>query len=194
LKIDLHVHAQERSACAVIGEEEQIRAAILAGLDGIAFTDHNTLVPEARLRELNERFAPFKIFTGIEVDADHEHWIVIGVRDQSLQNIGWHYPELREFVHNQGGFVILAHPFRYGSIKVDLQLCPPDGFEVESYNTPVAREADIRSLAASFGSILLHNSDAHFPGVIGKYYTELPEHPQTDQQLVAALQHLKAAA
>ena len=38
------------------------RAAIAFGLDGLAFTDHGRLVPEARLRELNRQYAPFRVF------------------------------------------------------------------------------------------------------------------------------------
>ncbi|MBE0699700.1 MAG: PHP domain-containing protein, partial [Anaerolineaceae bacterium] len=74
MKIDLHVHARERSTCAIDGEESQIRAAIAAGLDGIAFTDHHRLVGCDRLEVLRKHYAPFKIYTGIEITADHEDW------------------------------------------------------------------------------------------------------------------------
>ncbi len=79
MKIDLHVHASERSSCAVSGEESQIRAAIAAGLDGIAFTDHHRLVNPQRLEQLRQRYAPFKIYTGIEITANKEDWLVFGV-------------------------------------------------------------------------------------------------------------------
>ena len=65
MKIDLHVHASERSACCITSEEGQIRAAIRNGLDGLAFTDHHRLVLPKRLEQLNKKFAPFIIFGGV---------------------------------------------------------------------------------------------------------------------------------
>jgi hypothetical protein len=38
VKVDLHVHTQERSPCARASEDEQIQAAIAAGLDAIFIT------------------------------------------------------------------------------------------------------------------------------------------------------------
>lgn len=192
MKIDCHVHARERSGCATVDEQGQIRAAIAAGLDGLAFTDHNRLVPQERLAFLNEKFAPFHIFTGIEVDADSEHWVVLGVHDPALEQLGWRYIDLLEFVRSRGGFIILAHPFRYvPRIRVDIEKYPPDGIEYRSINTPKAREAEILSLAARCGMLPFSNSDGHHPGGVGSYYNVLPQSGQTDQQLIAILQGMK---
>ena len=188
MKIDLHVHASERSGCARVGEEGQIRAAIAAGLDGFAFTDHNCLVPAARLVELNQKYAPFRIFCGIEVDCDQEHWVVIGVGDPALETRRWHYPQLCEFTHQQGGFIFLAHPFRHWSkINADLDRYPPDGIELQSSNTPTSRAADITAIAQRVGLVLLRNSDAHLPGTIGSYYNQIPNAAASDRELIEEL-------
>ncbi len=183
----------ERSTCAKSSEESQIQAALRAGLDGLALTDHNRLAPAARLAELNKKYAPFRIFTGIEVDADHEHLLVIGVQDALLEKPGWHYPELRDFVRWRGGFIALAHPFRYGpEIRVDLEQFPPDGIEVKSINTPTDYEEEIRSIAARLGLALLENTDAHIEGQIGRFHNELPETARNDKELVEILRSLKS--
>jgi histidinol phosphatase-like PHP family hydrolase len=65
MKIDLHVHCQERSACGKATEEAQVQAAIAAGLDAIVFTDHHRLMPLERLECLNQQYAPFRVFGGI---------------------------------------------------------------------------------------------------------------------------------
>ncbi len=193
MKIDLHVHSMERSTCAKSGEESQIRAALRAGLDGLALTDHNRLVPATRLAELNKKYAPFHIFTGIEVDADREHLLVVGVQDALLEKPGWHYPELRDFVHWRGGFIALAHPFRYEpTIRVDLEQFPPDGIEVKSINTPPSYEEEIRSIAGRLGLALLENTDAHIEGQVGRFYNELPETARSDKELVEILRGMKA--
>lgn len=194
MKIDLHVHSSERSACAKIDEERQIQAALRAGLGGLAITDHNRLVPASRLAELKAKYAPFRIFTGIEVDADREHWLVIGVHDVLLERPGWSYPELRGFVRRRGGFIALAHPFRYASeIRTDISLCPPDGIELKSFNTPTQWEMEIRAIAEKSGLVLLQNTDAHFDGQIGAYYNELPGLAKDDQELVKMLHGMKTA-
>lgn len=192
MKIDLHVHTAERSNCATVSEENQIKAAIRAGLDGIAITDHDKLVPRERLAVLNAQFAPFKIFTGIEVSSDDQHWIVLGVHDPALESLSWNYPDLLEFVHKRGGFIILAHPFRYHTIMpVNLDRYTPDGIEVESINTPARRKDDIRSLAARLGMVEIHNSDGHHTGGVGSYNNLLPRPARDDRELVEVLLSMK---
>jgi len=192
MRIDLHVHTAERSPCAVVSEENQIRAAIQAGLDGIAITDHDQLVPRERLVALNKAFAPFKIFTGIEVGADQLHWIVLGIHDRLLERRDWSYPHLLDFVRRRDGFIILAHPFRYASeLQVDLDAYPSDGIEVKSINTPASRERDIRAIAGRLGLGLFCNSDAHRPGSIGSYCNLLPRPVCDDQGLIEALSEMK---
>ena len=191
VKLDLHVHAAERSGCATSYEEDQIRAAIVAGMQGMAFTDHFSLVERGRFAELNRRYAPFRIYTGIEVTSEREDWLVLGLYDLELQREGWQYPALADYVHQRGGFIVLAHPYRYASsIQADVENHPPDGIEVRSFNTPAARESDIRALAARLGIIMLSNSDAHISGKVGRYYNELSELPENDAKLVEALHGL----
>jgi histidinol phosphatase-like PHP family hydrolase len=188
MKIDLHVHARERSACAREGEESQIRAAIAAGLDGIAFTDHHRLVDARHLEDLRRRYSPFKIYTGVEITADHEDWLVIGVRDPRLESTGWNYLDLRRLVSELGGFIALAHPFRRGhNISVDIAACPPDGIEVRSSNTPVEYEAELRALARDLGLRPLQNSDAHWNDPLGRFYNLLPDSLDGDCDLVKIL-------
>jgi len=191
MKIDLHVHSKGLSACATIDEETQIEAAIKAGLDGLAFTNHERLLPPAQLKALNQRYAPFKIFTGIEIQADDEDWLVIGVHDRRLEKQNWRYPNLWKLVRELGGFLILAHPYRYSTrIHADFGTLPPDAIEAASINTPGQQETKIRTLAAEFGLLPMTNSDAHHLGQIGSYYNQIQAEPGSDAELVA---HLKLA-
>lgn len=188
VKLDLHVHAAERSACATSYEEDQIRSAIAAGMQGMAFTDHFALVERGRLVDLNRRYAPFRIYSGIEITADREDWLVLGLHDPGLQREDWHYMDLANYVHQRGGFIALAHPFRYArTIQADIESHPPDGIEFRSFNTPAAREDEICVLANRLGITLLSNSDAHHAGKVGRYYNAMPELPLNDAGLVEAL-------
>jgi predicted metal-dependent phosphoesterase TrpH len=186
--VDLHVHTSERSPCGTASEEQQIRAAIASGLHAIFFTDHHRLVPDERLDELNRAFAPFSIFGGIEVTSQGEDLVILGLRDPRLESSDWLYPDLHAFVRSNGGFMALAHPFRYGDqIKVNIEKFPPDAIEVHSPNTPVAAETRIRELASRLQVPVLCNSDAHSTERLGQYYNTLYHPVFNEQGLFAAL-------
>jgi predicted metal-dependent phosphoesterase TrpH len=188
INVDLHVHTSERSPCGTASEEQQIRAAIAAGLHAIFFTDHHRLVPDERLDELNRTFAPFRIFGGIEVTSQGEDLVILGLRDPRLESPDWLYPDLHAFVRAHGGFMALAHPFRYGDqVKVNIEQFPPDAIEVHSPNTPVAAEARIRGLAGRLQVPVLCNSDAHSTERLGQYYNMLNHPVSNEQNLLAAL-------
>jgi len=191
MRFDLHVHASERSICATDDEESQIRAAQAAGLDGLAFTDHHRLVPEARLADLRRKYAPFRIFSGIEITADQEDWLVLGLHDTRLERENWDYPALWQFVRERGGYIALAHPFRWAAkIHADLESFPPDAIEVRSNNTPPAREFEIRAIASRYGLGLLLNSDGHSNRMIGAYWNDLTGEVQDDRDLLDALRQM----
>lgn len=188
MKVDLHIHASERSGCANSTEEEQVQAAIKAGLDGMAFTDHGTLVPAARLQELREKYTPFRIFTGIELTTDHEDILVIGLHDRALESGTWSYPDLHAFVTKAGGYLIWAHPFRFNPMPLaDVEHFHPDAMEVRSWNTPPQVEDRIWETAEALGIPVLCNTDAHSSDKIGFYYNILQQPVTTDAELVSLL-------
>ena len=187
MKIDFHVHSRERSNCAVVSEAEQIQAAIRGGLDGMVFSDHDRLVDRQHLAELNCRYAPLRIFTGIEITLANEHVLVIGIHDPALESSTWEYDDLYRYVRLNKGFMALAHPFRYREISVDIEQFPPDAIEVFSPNTPVWAETKIRQIAASIDCELLSDSDSHDSQMIGKYYNVVEGDPKNDAELLESL-------
>jgi len=188
MKIDLHVHAKERSACAQAGEKEMIRAAMKRGLDGLVFTDHGRLVPPQRLAELSEPFAPFAVFGGIEIRISGEDVLVLGIQDVVLESRKWTYPELHAFVSRRRGFLVLAHPFRYRDrVNIDIETYRPDALELRSMNIKTEAEAHIRALAERLGLRLVCNSDAHRATDVGCYYNRLAYRPQDGEELTLML-------
>lgn len=176
IKVDLHVHTSDRSPCGTANEEEQVRAAIAAGLDAIFFTDHHRLVPAERLDSLNRTFAPFRIFGGIEVTSQGEDFVILGMQDPRLESSKWLYPDLHAFVRANGGFMALAHPFRYRDhIAVDCGTYHPDAIEICSPNTPVDSHARISDLALKWNIPTLSNSDAHSTERLGMYFNILDD-------------------
>ena len=189
MKIDLHVHARERSACSVSSEKELIKAAIKKGLDALAFTDHERLVPRWHLRELNEKFAPFRVFSGCEIHTkEEEDVLVFGVQDPKLEGMGWSYTDLHQFVRERSGFMVLAHPFRYReAIGADMYNYPPDAIEMRSTNLPPHTESFIRRVVEDISCGTIYSSDAHEAKKVGAYYIRLQGEPQDDPALLALL-------
>jgi len=189
MKIDLHVHSVERSACAVSGEEEQILAAIACGLDALVFTDHERLVAPEHIETLNRRYAPFRIFGAIEITVqEQEDVLVLGLHDPVLESGRWTYPALHAFVREHDGWLAIAHPFRYHpTINLDLERYPPDALEGCSMNIPPAKQPPIRDLAARLGIPVVCNSDAHVTQSLGVAYNDLHETPADERVLIDLL-------
>ena len=191
IKIDLHVHTRERSACGRSSAEEQIQAAIEAGLDAIGFADHDRLFPKGLQEDLNRAYAPFKIFGGVEVTVDSgEHILVYGIDDGRLEKYFWSYPDLHYFVQEQQGFLALNHPFRFNPrIEVDYRNYPPDAFEAYSNNIVPHLQKRILALADELDFKVLSNSDGHHKRQIGKYYNVFEEMPENEWELVKMLKN-----
>ncbi|NRA38123.1 MAG: PHP domain-containing protein [Planctomycetes bacterium] len=186
MKIDLHVHSSEYSNCASSTAVEVIESAIARGLDAIGFSNHNKLVPAEHLEALNKQYAPFKIFSGLEMDVEGEHVLVYGIQDSALENIGWSYKDLHEFVHAYGGFMAVAHPLRGGPLKLNVQEYPPHAIELHSMNTYQEDTQEIQGIIEGCETRALHNSDAHEFRLVGVYHNVLDDDVSTDQELAAA--------
>ncbi len=187
MKLDLHLHTQEGSPCAGHPTARVLEAALEHGLGGVAITDHDRLLPSAQLSELARRYAPLRIFTGIEVTVGEEHLLVHGTRNPALES-RLDYPELWRLVRAEGGFLTLAHPFRYKNrIELDLEQYPPDAVELHSVHTARCHEGEILELARRLGIRTLTTSDAHEALNVGIYHVELEDSVETDHELVAAL-------
>ena len=189
MKIDLHVHASERSGCSISSEEEIIAMAKTRGLNAIAFTDHERLVPTARLAELNRLHSPFRIFSGIEIHtAEEEDILVFGIQDQKLESMTWPYADLHRFVRARNGFMVLAHPYRYReTINVDIARYRPDALEARSSNIRPQITPRILQAAETLSCAILFASDTHNARDIGTFHIELETEAESDQALVSLL-------
>jgi len=188
VKIDLHIHTKERSSCGRASEIDQVRASIDAGLDAIVLTDHGRLAPVERISQLNEVYAPFRIFGGIEMGVDGEDFVILGIHDARLEADEWSYPQLYTFTRERDGFLMIAHPYRYHpDIELDIEQYPPDAIEVYSPHTPPEEADRIFDLASRLGIHTLSNSDAHTTDFLGKYYNVLDRSPVDERELIDIL-------
>ena len=150
---ETHMHTAEGSACAGSTGEEMARAYAAAGYTGIIITDHffygNTAVDRSLpWREWVERFClgyehakaegdrlGLQVFFGWESGYQGTEFLIYGPDKKWLLE----HPEIRDatvpeqfdLVHQGGGIVVHAHPFREASYIPQIRLFPEyvDGVE-----------------------------------------------------------------
>ncbi|HET7738255.1 MAG TPA: PHP domain-containing protein [Tepidiformaceae bacterium] len=107
--IDLHAHTWPRSHDSVLSPDDLIVRAKAAGLDGIVFTEHDTVWDHKSIEELRAKHN-FLVFAGVEISTDDGHIIAFGI-DKYV--FGMHRArELAGYVEKGGGTMIAAHPYR----------------------------------------------------------------------------------
>src|ERR1700693_3046641 len=114
MKFDLHMHTTRHSPDSEMDPFALVRRAQELGLDGVVITEHDWLWTERELNELRAAAPGLLVFAGVEVSALEGHFLAYGVYDPHAlpRKIG--VAELCRKVHQQGGAVVAAHPFRWG--------------------------------------------------------------------------------
>jgi histidinol phosphatase-like PHP family hydrolase len=166
------------------------RKAISLGLTGIALTEHDLWWPEGEFRKLQAKFPDLIIFRGVEYVCLKDEFLVFLPEpnygtDLRFRNIS----ELISRVHDLGGIVIWAHPFRYDrSIPEWLQYANLDGMEVDSSNMDIKAKCLALEVARDRGYKVFQNSDAHIVDTLGRYYNDIPILLKNVNQLI---RHIK---
>lgn len=156
-KYDTHVHTAEASGCATASGAEQARRYKELGYDGIIITDHffngNSAIHHYydwydRVRQFCKGYENaksegdrigLKVFFGIEYSYFGADLLTYGVdKDWLYQNDNIMDVSVYEYikrVHDAGGIIIHAHPFRETSYINEIKLMPKWVDGVEVYNT-----------------------------------------------------------
>jgi predicted metal-dependent phosphoesterase TrpH len=107
--IDLHAHTWPRSHDSVLSPDDLVVRAKQAGLDAIAFTEHDTLWDAPSVQALREKHN-FMVLAGVEISTDDGHMLVFGI-DKYI--FGMHRSDhLARYVESAGGTMVAAHPYR----------------------------------------------------------------------------------
>lgn len=206
-KIDLHVHTPI-SSCYIdymrpeanikTSLEEIVDAAIAAGLDAIAVTDHNSAEGVERIREIG-RSNGFCIFPGVEISARGGHVLAIFDLDTRVEELrhliellgfgeeqrghGFHetvmwLDEVFRRIEESGGLAIAAHIDRRPKGFIACEQPLKDRQRIHSSNHLSALEITIPSNRTRWNQGLMPNfpkryaciqgSDAHEPQEIGR--------------------------
>jgi predicted metal-dependent phosphoesterase TrpH len=188
MRIDLHCHSKY-SKDNHLEPEELIEQAIRLNLDGVCFTEHDSMTPWWSLEKIR---APegFYFFRGVEVSTDRGHLLVYGLKDDSWYI--WSNPaylnafRVIEKVHHLGGICVPAHPFR-GWESFGEDVFEIDGFDaIETHNghnlgdmnQQAIHAARLRNLSSVGGS------DCHKIEEVGRAFTEFKNPVHTIDELI----------
>jgi predicted metal-dependent phosphoesterase TrpH len=202
--IDLHTHTSHSSGCSHMTAGELIEAAIEAGLDGVAVTEHLVIEGAEVAQDLASRKYGFPVFRGVEAHATvFGDVLVFGCYQDLEPRIPW--PLLRQIVAEDGGVLIPAHPFRRWDRLVlwsylEEQGLPLNGrlaqmdlvqgltsIEVQNGGCKPQENDQAAALARALGLPGIGGSDAHSTAKVGRAATWFPSRITTDASLVAAL-------
>ena len=183
-RYDLHVHTSEVSACGSIPAKEVVRLYHQAGYDGLVITDHYAdyyfqKMPDFSWEEKVNRYLTgyelakqagdtcgMTIFLGMELrlsGAVPNEYLVFGINTEFLLREKELYQmelsEVRGLVHNNGGLLFQAHPFRPGMVQRPDEV---DGLEIFNGNKRHNSHNDLScQLAKEKNLLICSGSDFH---------------------------------
>lgn len=153
---ETHLHTKEASACSHQSGAEQARAYKKAGYAGIIVTDHFFNGNTAIKKDLpwNDRIDLFcmgyenakkegdkiglSVFFGWEANFGGTEFLIYGLDKNWLKShpdmLSWSIEEQYNNVHEAGGYVVHAHPFRMRPYIKEVRLYPDFVDAVETYN------------------------------------------------------------
>ena len=199
--IDLHNHTRISSRCSILSPEVLIKTAKGSGLDAICVTEHVTIDGANLAREMGHKLG-FPVFRGIEARTDLGDMLVYGY----YKDIPEYIPlsDLCSLVHENGGVVFAAHPFRTGACNlyesllskgIDLKsgwkkagvLRELDGIEILNGQTSKKDNLAARQLQQNLCIKGIGGSDAHSVKMVGRTATIFQGRISSEEELVHAL-------
>lgn len=209
-RIELHAHSNPASGCSEVPADELVRTFHEAGYDAIAITNH--LISDKErfgskekaiekfskdlylAKETGEKLG-IKVYAGAELrfyNHSDNDYLFYGYEMDELPDI-YDYLDtnLETFVKEykkEKSFLVQAHPFRNGMIRMDSGLLDAiEAFNVhQNHNSRVAVAA---KYAAAEGKIMLVGSDYHHPGFDGISATRTKFLPKDEYELISLLKN-----
>jgi predicted metal-dependent phosphoesterase TrpH len=159
--IDLHVHSKY-SFDSLLSPKTILKVAKKKGLTGIAVTDHNTIRGGIEARKINKD-RDFIVIVGGEIQTEVGDIIGLCMNEEIKSRTSI---EVIEEIKDQGGFVVLPHPFRGHKLNqciIELS----DAIEVFNGRSTAGENVKSLELAKSYNKPFTAGSDAHFASEIG---------------------------
>ena len=168
MKFDFHIHSKY-SKDSMLKPETILKVAKKRGLDGVAVTDHNTIKGGLVTKEKNND-NDFTVIVGAEIRTEYGDIVGLFLQEEIVSR---NFIDVAKEIKDQGGVVILAHPYRKG-IDFPINLINKIDL-IEAFNARSNRELNLKAqkLSRNEGKGIVAGSDAHFYFEIGKCKTRI---------------------
>jgi len=183
LKIDLHTHSHY-SEDATTTLQELVHHAKIRGLDGVALTDHNTVLGARRLSKQKQILT----IPGIEVETLNGHVLALNITEYIAPKHD--ITETIERIRQLGGIAVIAHPAVVIKTGLGNKIAAVSNLNaVEVINSSAfpffLTTYQARRLAEKLRLPQTAGSDAHHPEEIGKAYTLIDSDLSIDDAIEA---------
>ncbi len=216
-RYEMHCHTDWCSACAHNSPQEMAEAYYNAGYAGMAITDHflrgNTAVDKSLPWEekMKRYYAAYEAAREWAAAQEREFHVLFGLEHAYgdgkevltygidlpflLDHLNLHlYPlkEYSQFVHEAGGFLSMAHPYRHASyIDPDVRPQPEylDGAEIFNFYNTGEENKRAAEMAEKYGLLPTSGGDEHIVtgASIGMAGVALKKPVDSGRELVEAL-------
>ncbi|MEA3457061.1 MAG: PHP domain-containing protein [Candidatus Thermoplasmatota archaeon] len=170
IKLDLHVHSQY-SDDAVGSPRDIIKSLKKKGLQGMAFTDHNTV--SGGIAALKIAPKDFIVIPGIEISTADGHILALNVKKNIPKKLSTE--ETVDIIIDEGGIPIIPHLFRSmsGIKTAKLKTVRDSIHAIEVFNSCSQPKTNLKiaKVAKEFNLGGTGGSDAHNPLYAGYGYT-----------------------
>ena len=170
IKLDLHIHSQY-SEDSVGSPKDIIKGLQKRGLQGVAFTDHNSV--EGGLRALKVAPKDFIVITGTEISTKDGHIIALDIKENIARGLS--AEETVEKIIDAGGMPIVPHLYRNmsGLKKEKLKTIRTKIPAIEVFNSCSLPQTNLKTarVAHEFNFGGTGGSDSHELQYVGYGYT-----------------------
>ncbi len=187
---DIHIHENLFSSDSHLNPIQILEEAKEAGLDGLCITDHESNDFKNYVAQYTENY-DLKIIVGAEILTQEGDILVFGLDDLPTEVIPAR--ELLTAVNKAGGVGIAAHPFRNNNRGLENNIADlaPLLHGIEALNGSTSSANNYRAIEAGLANTLslLGGSDAHYPGRIGKFITEIEAEIDKEKDFIEAIKN-----
>jgi predicted metal-dependent phosphoesterase TrpH len=176
MRCDMHLHTLYSERCGYMRPKRLIEHAIKKRLDGIAVTDHNTIVGALETSEIVGDTMALMVIIGEEISTDRGEVLAYFINKEIAPG---QFEDVINAIKRAGGISAIPHPFdriRKRFIGLESALSKVDAIEALNSRCLFNKKAQI--LCQNCNKPLVGGSDAHFYGEIGHAWTEFSGAPR----------------
>ncbi len=188
MKCDLHLHSYV-SYDSISRPKSIIKEAVKKGIDCLAITDHGEIKAYKELKKLADD-KDILVIKGIEVKSKKGDIIGLNVKKKIPEGLS--VQETIKRIKQQGGFVIIPHPFfRYYKFKGSLKEILDQVDAIEILNGAISKKANHQALKFVIKNHFpfTAGSDAHSACFVGETYLEVPGENLKIEQIFNAIKN-----